>query len=212
MKDASGIYFEKFPGKPYVTPGKKKMGNKKFKIWFAVILAIIVLLLFSSFLNVWLLKEEEDNSYNTVNFFDGYYAVINPADRESLFLNIGFDGSQEETVVMYGDEYATTYAYKSHDENLTDSINVYYDTTNTVFYLSLSLMYTKDSFTKQNLVNDSNLIIQNFFDVQVSLNDLEDLMQNYSSFITYNFIGISYEVTYESNDFYVITITCGITD
>ena len=212
MKDVNGISFEEFPGKPYVVPDKNKKGNKRFITCFIIILISVILFIFFSVLNEWILTRNTKEEYKTVNDFRGNSAVIRPEERSKLFLDIGFDGSVEETSKMNGVNYVTTYAYKNHGNNLTDSINVYYDDNYEVNYVSLSLIYSKSVFTKSDMVDDCNLILQNFLNVKTSITYIDNLMQNYYFFTvdSKSEIEISYEITYESKDFYVMTIICKV--
>lgn len=211
MKDKNKISFEKFPGKPYETPKKDKKGINYVRL-FIIVLILIIMLIGSGFLNVWYLNKDVVNGYKTVNVFDGNVAVINNDEVKQLFSEIGFDGYSRETVLMNNTKYDTTYAYKKHDGNLTDWVSVYYDEQRQVRYLSLSLTYLKKDFTKSGMQDDCNAILQNFLRVKTDASSIDNLML-YDYFFIKNEYGIevSYEVTYESNEIYIMTIICKTT-
>ena len=173
-------------------------------------MVLIILLIFSSFLNEWYLTKNTDDTYKTVNDFSGNSAIIKPNDRSKLFLDIGFDNSVQEVIKENDNSYITTYAYKNKKEDLMDQISVYYDDNYKVNYVFLSLIYFKNDFTKAGVANDCNFILRNFVNVKTTTNDINNLMENdyYFTINKNTNIEVSYELTYENTDYYIITVTC----
>lgn len=210
MKNIKGIYFDEFPGRPYASSTDKKKIFKKIILWSIITLVLIILLIFSSFLNEWYLTKNTDDTYKTVNDFSGNSAIIKPNDRSKLFLDIGFDNSVQEVIKENDNSYITTYAYKNKKEDLMDQISVYYDDNYKVNYVFLSLIYFKNDFTKAGVANDCNFILRNFVNVKTATNDINNLMENdyYFTINKNTNIEVSYELTYENTDYYIITVTC----
>lgn len=203
-----GIYFDAFPGKTYHEK-KDRNKSKRMALIISLIIILIILLLASSAFNVWYLMYG-DNSYKMVNEYSGDYAKIPSSKRSELFKRIGFDESNEEVKSNDKESYITTYAYKNHGDNLTDYINVYYDDNNKVNYITLNLIYEKNDFTITSVSEDCNNILKNFMNVNTKEKYIETMLEDgyYYVIDEKTKINISYELVYESNEFYVLTIIC----
>lgn len=213
-KEDLKIVFEKFPGdtqKEDKTIEKNKKKNKKKNSIFKILIIIVLISLFigSSILNKIVLSEIESKSYKVVNKFKGNYANIKKEDRTKLFKEIGFDVSKEKIEIKDDTSYITTYAFRklSIDNDLADSISVYYDINNNVTYIVLTLIYEKDEFGIFEVAADCNAIIKNFVDINTSRNMINQAMENnyYYSKDKDTKITSFYSLT-DNNGYYVLSL------
>ncbi len=180
-KKVGKIKFEKFPG-----DNKAKIVNitmskpRKIIIIILTIIILLILLIGSSFLNKKILDDKGSGNYHLVNKFNGDYANIKASDRSVLFKEIGFDVSKEENRVLNDKTYVVTYAYHKHDQKdvVYDTISVYYDDRNYVYYVSLTLSY-EDVRNNLNVIsNDVNNLLNNFVKIKVKENMIEELIKD----------------------------------
>ena len=208
------IKFEEFPGnRKHANLFKIELDNSK-KIAMAIyaVLVFILLLLFSSWLNVKLTGPKESKiKYRLVNKYDGTYATIKRADRNKLFKEIGFDNATEEVKNKDYRNYVTTYAYKREYKDIlqSDTISVYYDDNDEVTYVNMSLVYKAKDFKSDKITDDSNTILRNFANVNISQGAIEIVMEKEYYYLNDSSTksGITYMVnSFDRDKYYVLTI------
>ena len=172
-KKVNEIKFEEFPG-DLKARNKKNEIIKFKKVIYVTILVIILAFLFvgSSFLNQKILDKNNISYYKLVNKFSGKYALIEPKERSIIYKDIGFDVSKEEQRKLNDQVYNATYAYhkKENTSDVFDTISVYYDHKDVVYYVNANLIYDKTKFNlrdnKKNIIN----LLNNFMNVKLDDN------------------------------------------
>ena len=172
-KEDLKIKFEDFPG-------DKNKSTIKNKIYiFLIVIVVLFLFISSSILNEIVLYGNSKNDYNVVNEFDGNYAVVKAGQRDDLLEKIGFDSSSSRTEQKDDKTYQTSYAIKkTEDENLLDSISVYYDDNEKVSYVILNLFYVANDFSISKVVIDCNSIINNYVNIKTNKNMISEAKSN----------------------------------
>lgn len=180
-KKVSKIKFEKFPGDNKNKVVKISVSKRGKIMWIVIIIMILlVLLVGSSFLNKKIIDEKGTGNYHLVNKFNGKYAKIKKSNRNVLFKEIGFDVSKEENRNLNDKSYITTYAYRKKDgkDTIYDSISVYYDDDDYVYYLSLTLSYDDVKVNLDDIYGDVNKLLNNFVKINLKRDMFEELAKD----------------------------------
>lgn len=174
------IKFEKFPGdtKKEINPIRVEK-TKKVSWVYIIIIIYIILLIASGFLNKKILDENDDTDYKLVNCYDGKYANISSKNRGVLFKEIGFDVSKEEERKLNDETYASTYAYRKHEisDDVYDTISVYYDKDNSVYYVTANLVYETLELNYKTIGKSINNLLNNFMDVKIDNEVIDRLIE-----------------------------------
>lgn len=213
-KKVAKIKFEDFPGerKSFNFFKTELDSSKKIAMAIYAALVFVLLLLLSSWLNVKVTSPGEVKvKYKLVNKYDGAYAKIKRDDRNKLFKEIGFDNAIEENKNKDYRNYVTTYAYKREYKDImqSDTISVYYDDNDEVSYINMSLVYKAKDFKSNKVTDDSNTILKNFANVNLSQGAIEVVMEKEYYYLNdaNTRSGITYMVnSFERNKYYVLTV------
>ncbi len=209
-KKVGKIKYEKFPGDNKASDALISK-PKKIIITILIITFLLILLIGSSFLNKKIIDVEGSENYHLVNKFTGKYAKIKKNKRNVLFKEIGFDVSKEEVRNLNDESYHATYAYRKKDDKevIYDSISVYYDNDDYVYYLSLTLSYDDVKSSIDTIYGDVSTLLSNFVKIDLKKDMFERLVKDgyyYDDSLDHEFSMAFNDVTNADYDLINVTI------